>query len=93
MYASHVPIIAAGMRSDAGIFRRGVLFAILSARQRFTDVPIQLEAVETFEQEGSIRPLLAIARALQVDLDDLVPWTTDDGETDLRVGAVVTEPG
>jgi transcriptional regulator with XRE-family HTH domain len=55
--------------------------------------PGLIEAVETFEQEGSIRPLLAIARALQVDLDDLVPWTTDDGKTDLRVGAVVTEPG
>lgn len=46
MYATHVPIIAAGMRSSADIFRRGVLFAILSARQRFTLVPTQLEDVE-----------------------------------------------
>jgi hypothetical protein len=26
------------------------------------------------EQEGAIRQLLAIARVLRVDLDDLVPW-------------------
>lgn len=31
-------------------------------------------AIEAFEIEGGLRPLRAIARALGVDLDDLVPW-------------------
>ena len=33
-----------------------------------------ITAIETFEQKGGIRALLAIARALDVDLYDLVPW-------------------
>jgi DNA-binding XRE family transcriptional regulator len=41
--------------------------------------PVVIAAIETFEQEGGIRLLLAIARALQVDLDDLVPWPGDGG--------------
>lgn len=41
--------------------------------------PIAIAALETFEQEGGIRLLLAIARALRVDLDDLVPWPNDGG--------------
>jgi DNA-binding XRE family transcriptional regulator len=36
--------------------------------------PATIAAIETFEQEGAIRQLLAIALALRVDLDDLVPW-------------------
>ena len=36
--------------------------------------PSFIAAIETFEQEGAIRQLLAIARVLRVDLDDLVPW-------------------
>ncbi len=36
--------------------------------------PGLIVAIETFAQEGGLRPLLAIARALRVDLDDLVPW-------------------
>jgi DNA-binding XRE family transcriptional regulator len=33
-----------------------------------------IAAIETFEHEGAIRQLLAVARVLRVDLDDLVPW-------------------
>jgi DNA-binding XRE family transcriptional regulator len=40
--------------------------------------PPIIAAIETFEQEGGIRLLFAIARALQVDLDDLVPWPGND---------------
>ncbi len=36
-----------------------------------TDV---VTAIEAFEIEGGLRPLRAIARALEVDLDDLIPW-------------------
>jgi DNA-binding XRE family transcriptional regulator len=36
--------------------------------------PVEIAAIERFEREGGIRLLLAIARALKVDLDDLVPW-------------------
>jgi DNA-binding XRE family transcriptional regulator len=36
--------------------------------------PSFIAAIETFEREGTIRQLLAIARVLRVDLDDLVPW-------------------
>jgi transcriptional regulator with XRE-family HTH domain len=41
--------------------------------------PGVIAAIETFEQEGGIRLLLAIARVLQVGLDDLVPWPDDSG--------------
>jgi DNA-binding XRE family transcriptional regulator len=41
--------------------------------------PVVIAAIETFEREGEIRLLLAIARVLRVDLDDLVPWP-DGGE-------------
>ncbi len=40
--------------------------------------PGMIEAIESFEQEGAIRRLLGIARALRVDLDDLVPWSQED---------------
>jgi DNA-binding XRE family transcriptional regulator len=41
--------------------------------------PITIAAIETFEQEGAIRILLAISRALRIDLDDLVPWPKGGG--------------
>ena len=41
-YASHVPAIAEGMRSDPAIFARGILFAVLSMRQPFVTVPDQM---------------------------------------------------
>jgi DNA-binding XRE family transcriptional regulator len=41
--------------------------------------PAEVAAIETFEQEGGIRLLFAIARVLRVDLDDLVPWPDNDG--------------
>ncbi len=36
--------------------------------------PAMMNEIETGKKEGSIRTLLAIARALHVDLDDLVAW-------------------
>ena len=42
--------------------------------------PGVIAAIETFEQEGAIRQLLAIARVLRVDLDDLVAWTAEGDE-------------
>jgi len=37
--------------------------------------PAAIATIETFEREGGIRELLAIAKVLRVDLDDLLPWT------------------
>ena len=45
MYADHVPMINAAMRASLSAFKRGVLFAILSARQPITSVPDQLRDV------------------------------------------------
>jgi hypothetical protein len=39
MYDQHVPIISPAMNDDPRIFARGVMFAILSARQQFTKLP------------------------------------------------------
>ena len=36
--------------------------------------PDVIAAIEAYEQEGGMRPLLSIARVLKVDLDDLLPW-------------------
>ena len=33
-----------------------------------------IAAIEAFAREGGMRQLLAIARVLRVDLDDLLPW-------------------
>ncbi len=41
MYAEHVPIINGAMRADLECFKRGVMFAILSARVQFPRVPGQ----------------------------------------------------
>src|ERR1700693_6108781 len=41
MYASHVPIINGAMRADLETFKRGVMFAILSARVQFPRVQDQ----------------------------------------------------
>jgi hypothetical protein len=36
--------------------------------------PSIIGEIESFEQEGAVRRLLAITRVLRVDLDNLVPW-------------------
>jgi len=36
-----------------------------------------LEAIELYRREGTLRLLLDIARILDIDLDDLVPWPSD----------------
>jgi hypothetical protein len=46
MYADHVPIISGAMRSDLATFKRGVMFAILSARVQFHRVPDQCEELK-----------------------------------------------
>lgn len=46
MYREHVPIIAAGMRLRPEIMTRGIMFAVLSARQPFYRVPDQLAELE-----------------------------------------------
>jgi hypothetical protein len=43
MYAIHVPIINGAMRASLNTFKRGVMFAILSARVQFPRVPDQCE--------------------------------------------------
>jgi DNA-binding XRE family transcriptional regulator len=39
--------------------------------------PALMNEIEAGKKEGSIRTLLAIARALRLDLDDLVAWADD----------------
>lgn len=34
-------------------------------------------AIEAGRHEPALRPMVALARALQVDLDDLVPWSQE----------------
>lgn len=46
MYAIHVPTIAGAMRADYATFKRGVMFAILSARVQFPRVPAQCAELE-----------------------------------------------
>jgi DNA-binding XRE family transcriptional regulator len=36
--------------------------------------PSLLSEIETGEKDGSVRTLAALARALRVDVDDLLPW-------------------
>ena len=39
--------------------------------------PAMMNEIEAGKKDGSLRTLLAIARVLRVDLDDLVAWETD----------------
>lgn len=55
MYANHVPVIAAAMRSDVATFERGVMFAILSARVQFRRVP---HAMRELKAHGESAPCL-----------------------------------
>ncbi len=55
MYAEHVPIISGAMRADLGTFKRGVMFAILSARVQLNRVPDQ---VADLKKRGSKSPAL-----------------------------------
>lgn len=50
MYAEHVPIIAAGMRAMPATFKRGAMFAVLSARVPFRTVP---EKMADLDRNGS----------------------------------------
>lgn len=51
MYERDNPVIAFAMRNEDAAFVRGALFAILSIRQKITNVPAQLERVEQGELE------------------------------------------
>src|SRR6266567_385226 len=46
MYADHVPIINAAMRDNLVTFRRGVMFAVLSARTQFYRMPEQVACLD-----------------------------------------------
>jgi hypothetical protein len=46
VYCNHVPVIAAAMRACPETFERGVMFAILSARVRFSRVPQSMRDLE-----------------------------------------------
>jgi len=48
MYHSHVPLIAAGMRQSGRVFKRGVLFAILSVRSQFVRIDEQMNDLTKF---------------------------------------------
>ena len=44
------------------------------------DVPVTLvKAIETGKEDVPLRKISAIARALRIDVDDLVPWTDSGG--------------
>ena len=43
MYREHVPIINVAMRADLSTFKRGVMFAVLSARTQFSRISAQCE--------------------------------------------------
>jgi DNA-binding XRE family transcriptional regulator len=48
---------------------------------RAARVPVELVAqIEAGKEDAPLRSMHALARALSVDLDDLVPWTTDGDE-------------
>lgn len=49
MYDQHVPVIAAGMRSDPEIFARGVTFVVLTIQQMIITVP---ESVADVDAKG-----------------------------------------
>jgi DNA-binding Xre family transcriptional regulator len=51
---------------------RGLSLRALAARAALS--PALLSEIENGKKEGSIKSLAALARALGVDLDDLVPW-------------------
>lgn len=49
--------------------------------------PEMLKAVESGKEDVPLRIMHAIARALGVDLDDLVPWTTESDVSGYRTHA------
>jgi DNA-binding XRE family transcriptional regulator len=51
---------------------RGLKSQELARQARIS--PALLSEIENGKKEGSIKTLAALARALRVDLDDLVPW-------------------
>lgn len=51
---------------------RGLSLRALAATAGIS--PAMLSEMETGKKEGSVRTLLSLARALGVDLDDLVSW-------------------
>jgi DNA-binding Xre family transcriptional regulator len=51
---------------------RGLKSQDLARQARIS--PALLSEIENGKKEGSVKSLAALARALRVDLDDLVPW-------------------
>lgn len=54
---------------------RGLSLRALAGRAGLS--PALLSEIETGKKDGSIKTLAALARALGVDLDDLIPWPQD----------------
>jgi DNA-binding XRE family transcriptional regulator len=51
---------------------RGLSLRALAREAKIS--PALLSEIETGKKEGSLKTLAALARALRVDLEDLVPW-------------------
>ncbi len=58
MYNTHVPVICAAMRASPDTFVRGVTFAYLSARTKFTTVPRQMADLAARGAEADRSPWL-----------------------------------
>lgn len=54
---------------------RGMALRVLAKEARIS--PALMSEIETGKKDGSIRTLAALARALAIDIDDLVPWPTE----------------
>lgn len=76
--AEHVPVeIVERLSSGAAPVRvwrkhRGLSLRALAERAAIS--PALLSEIETGKKDGSLKTLAALARALGVDIDDLVPW-------------------
>jgi hypothetical protein len=53
LYRDHVPQIAANMRASEKTFKRAVVFVLCTIRQKLTNIPAQMEAID----RGDYTPL------------------------------------
>lgn len=57
MYSEDMPPIRDAMRADMEVFRRGVMFAVLSIRQKITLIPDQMGALFDPTEDNNENPL------------------------------------
>lgn len=57
MYSEDMPLIRDAMRADMEVFRRGVMFAVLSMRQKIVNVPDQMGALFEPDEDNNENPL------------------------------------